>query len=87
MHQAATHLPLAFNYIDWMPMTQLFIVLKILLLPGAAVAAIFAKRRTKRTGIEAHQSPDEFSRPRPVWANQTLVEDEQTRPSEPGDAP
>lgn len=87
MHQAAAHLPFAINYIDWMPLTQLFFVLKILLLPGAAVAALLARRRTKRTGIEAHQSQADLNQPRPMWANQTLAGDEQTRSPETVDTP
>jgi hypothetical protein len=62
----------AFSYIDWMyPLTHGFIFIKLLLLPAAGVYALAQRRKSKRSGIEAHESPED-RKPRAMWVNHTL---------------
>lgn len=72
MHNAAPHLPLAINYIDWLPLSELFIVLKILLIPAAVVVALVSRLRERRGGLKAHESRADRDAPRAIWANQAL---------------
>jgi hypothetical protein len=62
----------AFSYIDWMyPLVHGFVFIKLLLLPAAGFYALAQRRKSKRSGIEAHESPEDF-KPRAMWVNHTL---------------
>ncbi len=82
MHPVLGTLPLAVNYIDWLPLTELFVVLKILLIPAAVVVALVGRLRERRGGLKAHESRADRDTPRPMWANRT-IEDAPAEP--PGD--
>jgi hypothetical protein len=65
-------LPFALNYIDWTyPLTHAFVFVKFLLLPAVGVYAVAQRRKSKRSGLEAHES-DEDRKPRDMWVNHTL---------------
>ena len=76
------HALFAFSYIDWMsPLTHSFILLKLLLLPVAAVYGLRQRSKLKKSGIPPHESA-ESRKPREMWVNHSLHHDSETPPSE-----
>ncbi len=65
---------MAFNYIDWLPLTELVVFLKFLLLPAALIGWLFGRIRERRGGLKAHESTADQHTPHPLWSNPTLTE-------------
>jgi hypothetical protein len=72
MHSVLGTLPFAINYTDWLPLGQLFVVIKILLIPGAVIFAAVTRLRERRGGPKADESRADGDTPRPMWSNQTV---------------
>ncbi|MBI4897256.1 MAG: hypothetical protein HY827_02690 [Actinobacteria bacterium] len=68
--------PTAFNYIDWLPLTELFVFLKIFLLPAALIGWFFGRIRERRGGLKAHESAVDKTTRHPIWTNHSLQSDD-----------